>query len=148
MLGRSRLRIRLAVALAATALAVGVAQAPASAGEARALAYRDGISYGNCWGGFVNIDVVADGTHGGRDNWDVSGYGNVWSNTNCASWIDKGIIQWSGQLWRSGAWENFGWVEAPWYGTYYNVTAEDSRNVHFRVCNVKNGVVSGCAALT
>ncbi|MFI6289478.1 hypothetical protein ACIBCM_32870 [Streptomyces sp. NPDC051018] len=150
MLGRTRTRTRTRVAgaLAAAALTVGISQAPASAGETGALDYLQAVSYGNCWGGFVHIDITPDGSHAGLPNSDISGYGNVWEQTNCASWIDSGVIQWSGKLWRSGAWQNFGWEVAPWWGTHYNVTSVDSNSVRFRVCNVKNGVISGCARLT
>ncbi|MGW4029120.1 hypothetical protein ACWEFL_07330 [Streptomyces sp. NPDC004838] len=151
MLGRPRLRIRLAVALAATALAVGVAQAPASAGETGALAYRSGISYSSCYLGEAIFSTTPDGTHGGHPNSDASGSGRESAWASC-SWIDSGVLQWSGYRWRSGAWHHFGWLRPPALigpGNYeYDLTINDVRDVHFRVCNIQNGVVGGCAPVT
>ncbi|MGW4029111.1 hypothetical protein ACWEFL_07285 [Streptomyces sp. NPDC004838] len=142
-----RSRSRLALIAVAAALTSVTAQAPASADATGAQASRTGASYGTCWIGEADFTYNADGVHQGYQSYDTDGTGYVTQGVNCNSWIDSGVLQWSGYRWRSGAWHHFGWTQPPHSFGYYDLYMNDARDVHFRVCNVKNGVVSGCGAV-
>jgi hypothetical protein len=88
------------------------------------------------------------GSAGGYPMYDTETVIDVGPWESC-SWIDDGILQYSGKEYRSGSWRTIQWKRAPqdaWDN--YTVNLSNVRDIRFKVCNVQNGVVGGCGPVS
>ncbi|MEV6594922.1 hypothetical protein [Streptomyces acidicola] len=148
---------RVSYLLATLGSATALALTPSAAG-AQTASTVGGISYGECYEAYGWYEYTADGTAGGYPKYDTDGSIDVTKYDNCDSWVDKGILQYSGKKWQNGSWTSISWrqVPDPWVGgdggapgeIDYFVDFQDVRDIRFRVCNVHDGIVDGCGSVS
>ncbi|WP_432042698.1 hypothetical protein [Streptomyces cadmiisoli] len=142
--------------LTTLASAAALALVPSAAGAQTAgMVY--GATYGDCYEAFGWYEWTADGSAGGYPKYDTDGSIEVIQLENCNSWIDKGILQYSGKKWQNGGWTTLGWRQPPGFvggdgsgpgEIDYFVDFKDVRDIRFRVCNVHDGIVDGCSSVS
>ncbi|MER6958178.1 hypothetical protein [Streptomyces sp. NPDC000618] len=142
--------------LAALGSAMALALTPSAAG-AQTESEVGGYSYGDCYEAYGWYEYTADGQAGGYPKYYTNGDIEVIQLEDC-SWIDKGILQYSGKKWQNGSWTSISWRQLPdaWPGgdgggpgeIDYFVEFKDVRDIRLRVCNVHDGIVDGCGSVT
>ncbi|MEU0844682.1 hypothetical protein ABZ370_35115 [Streptomyces sp. NPDC005962] len=142
----------MAYALATLASATALALSPSAAG-AQVASDIGGRSYKDCYTADGWYEYETDGKGGDYPKYDTKGDLTVEQFLDCDSWVDKGIVQYSGKKWQGGAWATISWRQPeswkPVPGKIdYFLEFNDVRDIRFRVCNVHDGTVDGCGSIS
>ncbi|MGP4091725.1 hypothetical protein [Streptomyces sp. KR55] len=142
-----------AYVLATLASATALALSP-SAASARAAGDVWGLTFGDCYEADGWYEWTAAGSAGGYPKYNTDGVVTVGPWANCDSWIDGAVLLYSGKKWQGGSWTKIDWKKPPSSDglgeneTDYELKFSNVRDIRFKVCNVHDGIVDGCATVS
>jgi hypothetical protein len=130
---------------AAVGMALAILPSSASADPVVVEVEVSGVTYSDCYSANGWYEYEQTGSAGGYPKYRTKTQICVGPWEDCSSWVDDGILQYSGYQYRSGSWRQIEWKRAPQdaWGDYA-VNLSDVRDIRFRVCNVTDGDVGGC----